>query len=307
MNAPRRFMSQSGQGLGKPHVVQLGSRMAEEEKLHGLHEPLAVAVAQAHKLWPAIVVETAAFAQFVHERLPEPREATLALNGERGPDLVLAFACAQSDAHALAALEQRYDGHIDAILAGLIQQRLARDEAKQAWRQHLLLKRGTEPPRIAKYGGRGSLLAFVRAVALRVALDLLRARREPGADDGMDELPDGSPDPLHQYTTKLYSSECKQAFAAALQSLKPKDRTILRYHVVDQLSIDQIGRIYQVHRATAARWVTRARDTMIQGTRKALMAGLQVDQDELESILRQVGTDLDVSAERLLRITQLDP
>jgi DNA-directed RNA polymerase specialized sigma24 family protein len=40
--------------------------------------------------------------------------------------------------------------------------------------------------------------------------------------------------------------------AAAMDAMPPLERAVLRYQVVDGLSIDEIGALYDVHRATAA-------------------------------------------------------
>lgn len=266
--------------------------------------PQHVALAAAQKQWPRVSVEADGFVAHAKKHFPDTDGYARALAGPRGPDLVLAYACSQQDPHALAAFEAVYGPHVDAILASVVKSASARDETRQAFRKHLFLPVADGQLRIARYAGRGSLLAFVRAVALRVALSSMQSSRQPELSENLDARAALAPDLLAQYSSKLYAAECKLAFADALKGLPPRTRTLLRYHVVDQLSIDQIGAIYQVHRATAARWVQSAREEMIGATRKVLMAHLQVDRKGLESVLRLVGSELDVSAERLLRETK---
>jgi RNA polymerase sigma-70 factor (ECF subfamily) len=67
------------------------------------------------------------------------------------------------------------------------------------------------------------------------------------------------------------------------------------------LSISDIGAIYQVHRATAARWLSKARATLIDLTKEQLAILLSVEPGETDSILRLVQSQLDVSLERRLR------
>ena len=61
----------------------------------------------------------------------------------------------------------------------------------------------------------------------------------------------------------------------------------LNYSVadLDGASIDQIGQALGVHRATAARWITAARDGVAERTRALLQAQLGVG----ASTLRQLG------------------
>jgi len=99
-----------------------------------------------------------------------------------------------------------------------------------------------------------------------------------------------------------YRSELADAFRTSLAELAPRDRTLLRYQMIDGLSIDEIGAIYRVHRATAARWLVGIRDHLVADTRGRLAAKLGVDTEEAASIVRLVQSQLDVSV-----IRHLDP
>ena len=103
-----------------------------------------------------------------------------------------------------------------------------------------------------------------------------------------------------QYLRVLYRSEFKAAFVAAIAELTPRARTLLRYHLIDRLSIDKIAAIYDVHRATAARQLAKAKETVIRATQRCLQQRLKLDSDELTSVLRLVEGNVDVSVGRLL-------
>jgi RNA polymerase sigma-70 factor (ECF subfamily) len=81
----------------------------------------------------------------------------------------------------------------------------------------------------------------------------------------------------------------------------------LRYAFVDDLSIDRIGEIYGVHRATAARWIGHARDRFEEQLRAALKARLSVSESELFSILRVTMSGIDVSLARQLGGSEKPP
>ncbi|MEM1013744.1 MAG: transcriptional regulator, partial [Planctomycetota bacterium] len=57
---------------------------------------------------------------------------------------------------------------------------------------------------------------------------------------------------------------------------------------------------HDVHRATAARWLVSARETLAKDTQRILRARLHVTQSEIESLHRLVRSDLDVSLCRIL-------
>jgi RNA polymerase sigma-70 factor (ECF subfamily) len=105
-------------------------------------------------------------------------------------------------------------------------------------------------------------------------------------------------------------SSPSSANATAPSSRKPspprwplarRDRTLLRYRYIDDLDIDAIGAVYRVHRATAARWLQRIRRELLEDTRARLAAKLAVKTDELDSILRFIGSQLDISIGSALR------
>ena len=61
-----------------------------------------------------------------------------------------------------------------------------------------------------------------------------------------------------------------------------------------------IGRAYDVHRATAARWVAAVRTELGDRIRSELAARLKIAEDEVDSIVRLVKSRVDVSLERVL-------
>lgn len=247
-------------------------------------------------------VDPERFARFVAERLPEAGIDRGTFEALRGPDLYLACACADGDSAALAAFEAEYASHLVAILSRIRGPSTIREEAGQLVRQKLFVSTPERPGRIAEYRGRGDLLAFLRVVAVREGLSLLRKERgDVNADEAeLLQLPAEQDDPELQYLKELYRKEFKAAFAEALLGLPPRERTLLRYHLVDGLSIDKMAAIYGVHRSTAARQVARAREQLVTDTHKVLSAKLEVERTELESIMRLVRSNVDLSAARLL-------
>jgi RNA polymerase sigma-70 factor, ECF subfamily len=76
---------------------------------------------------------------------------------------------------------------------------------------------------------------------------------------------------------------------------------LLRYNVLEGLNIEEIGKIYGVHRATVARWITAARESILGRTRDELERRFGITAVEIDSIVRLVQSRLDVSMERVLR------
>jgi len=227
------------------------------------------------------------------------------MDGEeiRAADLALATACAAGDAAAIEVVEQRYFADLDRALGRFEGGAQLIEEVKQRLRQKLFVGDG-EAPKISTYSGRGDLGRWIRVAATREAIGILRKGKKeiPMEEVALAQaLADGSGDLELAYLKGLYRNEFKAAFQQALAALEPKERTVLKYHVLDGFNIDQIGAVYGVHRATVARWISGVRDTLLSRTRKILMDKIEVDRAEFESIMRLIQSQLDVSLSRLLR------
>jgi RNA polymerase sigma-70 factor (ECF subfamily) len=104
-----------------------------------------------------------------------------------------------------------------------------------------------------------------------------------------------------EYLKTRYQSEFKRAVEDALGSLDAKQLNILRFHYVDGLSIDRIGLLLQVHRATAARWIRAAADAVQTEVRRLLRERLGLSAGEIDSLAGLIQSQLHVSISRLLK------
>lgn len=264
-------------------------------------------IASARAANPGVELEERAFLAHVGARLDE-EAARDGVAGLRAGDVYLCAACLAGDPTALSLFESRVLAAVTPSLARMEGMGSLVDDVKARLREKLLVQDGERAPRLSLYAGRGDLVGFVRVAAVREALDVMRQQRrgpEPD-DDALLEAASPEDDPELRHLKERYRSEFKRAFEDALSQLSSKERTLLRQQLVDGLSIDELAALYGVHRATAARWVQRAKDELLSGTRRALMRDLKVGRDELESIFRLIQSQLDVSLSRLLRTGSLD-
>jgi RNA polymerase sigma-70 factor (ECF subfamily) len=261
------------------------------------HEQLLEAlVSRARTAWPQVHLDAAHFADFVGRRVNEEE-----LEQTRAEDLWIACATAAADPAALAVVEARYLPDVDASLGkmGLSRDRIG--EVKQGLRHLLFVGDAATPPRINDYRGLGDLRAWMRVTAMRAALKLIRKdSRETSSDDALLEAHAPDDDPELAYMKAAYRAAFKTAFQEALESLDGRERTLLKQQIVDGLGIDELGALYEVHRATAARWVQAAREKLLQRTRRTFMLRARISSDECESIMRMVRSQLDVSLHRRL-------
>lgn len=260
-------------------------------------EPLLVErTARAVAAWPTVHVEQELFVRAIAERL-EMDDPIRSVGAMHTDDLYLACGCVSGDAAALAAFELRCGRAISGAIAAAGATRCERADLGQVVRQRLLVAPPGGPPRIASYSARGSLPAWVRVVATReAARRLVRAGREVGAED--DELADliaDGDDPEIGYLKRLYREEFKRSFHAAVQKLDARARLVLRQHALDGLNIDALAVLHGVHRATAARWIQAAREAVLAGTQRELTTRLRLTRAEVESVIRLIQSQLDVT------------
>jgi len=211
-------------------------------------------------------------------------------------DLAWARALANGDAAALERYERELVPMITAQLArrGHTPDQIA--DLHQTLRVRLLVGEG-DGPGIASYEGRGHLRSWLLVAALREAIRVRqRAMREPSvSDDDLIALADRGDLAPPALDKERYRSAFREAFRTALAALSPRDRNLLRMNVLDELSIDQIAAVQGVHRATAARWVERARESVARSVRRDLMRQLGVDPFEAEELLRWVQSRIELS------------
>jgi RNA polymerase sigma-70 factor (ECF subfamily) len=216
-------------------------------------------------------------------------------------DLVLSCACAAGDRSALAHFDATYGGDMVGALSTLRVDRDFIDEVLQAVREKLFVGAA---PKILDYAGRGSLRAWLRAVVMRTALNARRRRiADPApsaADDALLDVAAPARDPEVAEIVAKYGAAYKQAVHESLAELPPEDRNVLRLSLLEGLGIDAIARIYDVHRATVARRVGRAREAVVEGARRRLGESARLDAAELASITRACRTTLDLSLVRAL-------
>jgi RNA polymerase sigma-70 factor (ECF subfamily) len=196
-----------------------------------------------------------------------------------------------------AALD-RYERDLVPMLEGQLRRRGYVDdvigEVQQTLRVRLFVGDG-DGPGVARYEGRAALKSWVLIAALREAARLRqRSAREPATDDdALAALAEhGDVDAADK---QRYRDVFKLAFRSALATLAPRERVLLRMNVLDGLTIDQIGVLQGVHRATAARWVERAREKLAREIRRDFMTRVGTDPFEADELLQWMQSRIELS------------
>lgn len=257
---------------------------------------------QATQQFGGLALDPPVYARHVLERLPEGLDVVTALSRLQLHDLFLAAACMQALPASAGALDQILSAITPAVQQLGFSETVLQD-ALQETRRNMLVGGNNERPAIVQYSGRGPLSSWLKVTVIRAALRLTRReqRQHTASSDPAGQLAATTISPELQYLKRIYHDAFQRAFNEALQSLSARQRTLLLQRYVDGLRTREIGELHQVNQATASRWLSRAHADLHAATREALMQRLEVETPEIESILRLVRSELEITLRQLLR------
>jgi RNA polymerase sigma-70 factor (ECF subfamily) len=262
-------------------------------------------IATARTAWPRVKLDEEQLVAFIGERLAGT-DLVAALTAAPAADLAIAAACAAQEPTAHTAFDTVLT-EVDAAGASTGAEKDQIEEVKQLLRLQLLVAKDGKPPGIAGYRGRGPLRGWVRITATRELIRHKKKRtREVSFSQSLDKYLSSGVDPELEHLKAEYRTEFALALNEAIEDLTPEDRTLLRQAIVDNMSIDAIGAAFGVHRATAARWLTRARASLVSATHRRLAARLDLPVEQIESVIRLVQSKLDASVIRYLKERKAD-
>lgn len=213
-------------------------------------------------------------------------------------ELLLLAACVAGQRCALEVFDARFLRPSVARVAGKFPH-LDAAELAQSVRERLLVGEGLK--RLASWRGRGSLTAWLRSVSTRVALNSLPRERAASLDDeewneAVERLTSPT-NPELALLEKNRQTELRAALREALLRLPRREKTVLRLHVFQSLSADQLARIFHVNVATVRRWIQGARATVLDNVRAMLAHTTRWSPSQLDSALAGISRlDLGLSA-----------
>ncbi len=271
--------------------------------------------ARSHEVYPDVAYPDEAFARDVARHLrehvadgadvAEAAEAWLAnLIAE---DLYLANACVAGAQGAMQRFEDVYGGQMTGLARRYEGPRLKTPDLRQVLLAKLFVGDADKDAKALSYTGQGALRSWLKITAVRTFIDATRSvstrSKAEELTDGeyFDRIVDEAHDLELDFLKARYRTVFKSAFQKAVHALEPRERNLLGQSMVADLSIDQLGSMYGVHRSTAARWLNAARDSLVTNTRETMMAELDVEVDELDSIMNLIQSRASLSISRLFR------
>ena len=254
--------------------------------------------AECARVWPDVKLAP----EVARARLAELDPAALA--HAQLADLGLAWACLAGDPAAQRAVDKLIRTEAQRAVAELRKPAHLADEVHQELAQKLLVG---PAPKLAQYAGQSALGRWLGVAALRTALNLTRAARpERPIDEADADVIAAFVDPELAVLRNQYRADVERAIRAAFEALdSARDRNLIRLYYLDRVGLDRLGQMFGVHASTVSRWLATLRESIISDTtnRLAEALGLRGEYSAVESLIRALRSDIDVTLSRILRAT----
>lgn len=214
------------------------------------------------------------------------------------PGLILAEACTLGDPKALGHFERLFIEAVRGAISRVNPDPAFIDDAMQRVRTRCLLDLGNKTA-LQRYEGQGSLLTYVRVVAVREALMLRRTRTPQSMPDDLD-VEASLTSPELGLLKRQFREAFTRAFRESLTELEPQARNLLRHHYFHGLTFAQLGELYGQSRSAVGRRIEKARAELLTATRRRLAAVLSTTKEDFEQLMALVASQIELSLERHL-------
>ncbi|HLX05101.1 MAG TPA: sigma-70 family RNA polymerase sigma factor [Candidatus Binatus sp.] len=223
-------------------------------------------------------------------------------------DLALAIGCRDGDADAWRHLVSTYRAPVDAFARTVLgNSSRASEIADSLWADLYGLRSsdGARRSPLEHYGGRSSLMSWMRVVVTRLEADQWRAtRRTESLDDERDgnssvfENGTASPDPDRARLIGAFERSLNEA----LNALSPDDRLRLSYYYVHDLTLAQTAALIGEHESSASRNLARARTAIRDHVTRTLRREYRFSDDQIQQCFEYATGDWPFDLGRVLAL-----
>ena len=262
---------------------------------------IEAAFARCRSAFPGLFVRDEAFARYLALAVRRwSNAATIAdLVVE---DLYLAYACFTGIPRAANIFLSRY-GDVIRRTAKRVTGKPNAEEIAQALISDLLVGSANSVPEIGDYAGRAPLVRWLEIVAQRAALRWLRTERAKGRVAARASLEPRlgreTPNEVALFRER-HGNAFEQALKEALGRAPKQDRVLLRLRLVNNISVEKIGKMLGMSQATASRRLAKARESLLIDLKTSLKERLRISSTEIASLANLLQSRLDLSISRLL-------
>ena len=220
-------------------------------------------------------------------------------------DLVLAIACAGGVEVAWEDFFRDYRGYLISIARTMTQDACAAEQLADSTFAELYGLRESEVGRVSKftfYSGRGSLRGWLRAVVYQLSADMYRQTSrfvQPEEDNDLDRMASSSmiagsetKSIENSISRERYAPLLRAALQSVLSQLETREKLLLAYYYFDEMTLKEIGEVFEVHEATVCRRIARAQKRIRKLVEKMLA-------NECKLTRRQISDALELATENM--------
>jgi RNA polymerase sigma-70 factor (ECF subfamily) len=219
---------------------------------------------------------------------------------QNAPDVVLVCGCLKGIAAAVSALDRTIRENVPMFLKRIDRDPEFASDICQRLQERLL--RG-QPPRLATYNGSGPLMNWLRVMTVRLGVDVKRAQPPVAsmlAESFADNMATETAGPELQALKARYGQSLLDAVSHGLKALPRRQRAVLRLYLLANLTTDEIGKMYDAHRSTVARWIASAERSIFDFVKAEFREKWGLETRDVASLARLVRSQLPLSLEDVL-------
>ena len=258
---------------------------------------LASCFARGRAAYPRIVVSEAIFGAHLARCMKDRRvELPADIPGE---DLYLACACAVGARGAATAFERKYGALVRRAISRVLTTPDERQEAEQRVWQRIFVDDEHGPARITQYLGQGPLESWVAVASMRIAVSFVRAETTERRLRAKVIADTASVDPERLSMQGELRAPFEAAVAEALERLKPRERMILKLHVVSGMTLEAISKSLGITRQAVSKTFSQCRVNILGEVEAALKERLKISREDFSSIMRVVASQFDANISRV--------
>ncbi len=273
-------------GPGEPVMA----RQALEARLASLWRDLR----EAHGDYGVDEARFAAHVASVLDRMEgEPLERVGDLVHE---DIYLALGCLARHPRATRDFIERFGGYLRHLCRAKAPGSAA-DDIEQQLLETLFLPRDPSDPdsaRLASYEGRGTLQGWLRVIAHRAVIDLVRRQRRYGDDDALERIATPEPSAAQRLESLEAAARLKPVFEACLAELDPDEVTLLRRRFLEGRVLRELADELGIDTSNAYRRVKAVQVKIFRRFRARAQEDLGLGDGDLRALLAQLADALEL-------------
>jgi RNA polymerase sigma-70 factor len=235
-------------------------------------------------------------------------DAVTFLDSIHAADLALAIGCRDGEADAWRHLVATYRAPVDAFARAVLGNSSRAGEIADSLWADLYGLRGSNGDRrspLDHYGGRSSLMSWMRVVVTRLEADQWRATRrmEPldetrNTNSGVIDNGTASHDPDR---ARLIGA-LERSLSEAVNALSPEDRLRLSYYYVQDLTLAQTAALLCEHESSASRNLARTRTAIRECVTRTLRREYRFSDDQIDQCFEYATGDWPFDLGRMLAL-----